>query len=187
MELDIFTSKELPFVLGALRKVALANDRFTEGEGALIEGVARLHGIDLVADQLAAVSFDEVARAVVEPHRRKRVVQLAIVMALVEGPPARTTEGVVRRLAQALDLDEEGLNVLYQMTHHRGLHARFDMLRRFGRTMAPAARSISPRATTYWRRATARSRRCGRSSGFRPCLRHPPSPPSTIGGASHLG
>jgi hypothetical protein len=146
MEINIFTPQELPVVLGALRKVALASTiplapgergehGFTEAEAALIEGLARLHGVDLIADELQAVSFDELAREVADPHRRKRVIQIAIAMALVEGPPTRATEGVVRRLAEALGLDEQGLDVLYKMTHHRSLLARFDMIRRTGRIM----------------------------------------------------
>jgi hypothetical protein len=70
---------------------------------------------------------------VVDPHRRKRAVQLAIVMALVEGIPSYATESSVRELATALELDEEGLDVLYEVTHGRALLARVDMFRRFTR------------------------------------------------------
>ncbi|HET6146450.1 MAG TPA: hypothetical protein VFH68_02900 [Polyangia bacterium] len=39
----------------------------------------------------------------------------------------------MRALATALGLDEQGLAVLYEMTHGRALQARFDMFRRVGR------------------------------------------------------
>jgi tellurite resistance protein len=133
MDLKVFAPEELPVVLSALRHVASANGRFTQAERALIEGVARIHGAEVAADALAPVSFEEVARVVNDPHRRKRVVQLAMVMALVEGAPSRQTESAVRELATALGLDEEGLTVLYEMTHGRALVARFDMFRRIGR------------------------------------------------------
>ncbi|HWA72673.1 MAG TPA: hypothetical protein VG937_10070 [Polyangiaceae bacterium] len=133
MDLNVFTLRELDAVLRALRHVALANDRFTDAERALLEGVARIHGLTLRADQLEPIDFEEVARVVVDPHRRKRAVQLAIVTALVEGTPSRATESAVRELASALDLDEEGLHVLYEITHGRALLARFDMVRRVGR------------------------------------------------------
>jgi hypothetical protein len=138
MEIKVFAPHELVAVLGALRNVASANDRFTDAERALLEGVARIHGLDIAAEDLAPISFDEVARIVVDPHRRKRVVQLAMVTALVEGTPSADTEKAVRALASALALDEEGLDVLYQVAHGRALLARLDMFRRFSRFLRSA-------------------------------------------------
>ena len=133
MDLKVFPPNELETVLRALRHIALLDDRFTDAERALIEGVARVHDMELDADWLAPISLEDVARVVVDPHRRKRAVQLAIVMALVEGPPSNETEAAVRALAAALGLDEEGLEVLYEVTHGRALLARIDMVRRVGR------------------------------------------------------
>jgi hypothetical protein len=132
MDLAVFAPNELVPVLGALRNVAAANDRFTDAERALIEGVAQLHEVDISADALEPMTFDQVARAVVDPHKRKRIVQLAIVTALVEGTPTVDTERSVRALAAALDLDEDGIDVLYEIAHGRALVARFDMIRRVG-------------------------------------------------------
>jgi hypothetical protein len=133
MDLKVFSPIELEAVLRALRYIAVANDRFTDAERALIEGVARIHGGEVYADALEPIGFDEVARIVVDPHRRKRAVQLAIVTALVEGTPTRRTERAVRDFAAALGLDEEGLDVLYEIAHKQSLMARFDMFRRVGR------------------------------------------------------
>jgi hypothetical protein len=138
MELKVFSNPELDVVLRALRHVAQANDDFTEAERALIEGVARIHGTTIAADSLRAVSFQEVARVVTDLHRRKRAVQLAIVMALVEGKPSDATERVVRELAATLGLDEEGLKVLSEVTHGHALLARIDMFRRVGRFVRSA-------------------------------------------------
>lgn len=138
MELKVFAPQELDAILRALRNVALANDRFTDAERALVEGVARIHQVEISADTLKPISFDEVSRLVVDPHRRKRAVQLAIVMALVEGTPSPATESSVRQLASHLGLDEEGLEVLYQMIHGRALSARIDMIRRFSRFLRNA-------------------------------------------------
>jgi hypothetical protein len=135
MDLKIFTPRELTAVLGALRNIALANDRFTDGERALVEGVARIHGMDVVPEELAPVSFEEVGRIVIDPHRRKRAVQLAIVTALVEGTPSPETEATVQSFAAALGIDEEGLEVLYEVADGRALMARIDMFRRFSRFM----------------------------------------------------
>ena len=133
MDLKIFPDFELDAVLRALRHVALANDRFTEAERALIEGVARVHGRELSADALDPIAFEDVALIVTEPHRRKRAVQLAIVMALVEGDPPQSTERKVRELASELAIDEDGLEVLYEVAHGHLISARIDMFRRFSR------------------------------------------------------
>jgi hypothetical protein len=133
MDLKVFPPRELGAVLRALRNVASANDRFTDAERALVEGVARIHEFDVSADVLEPISFAEVAKVVQDPHRRKRAVQLAIVTALIEGPPSNVTEREVRNFAAALGIDEQGLDVLYEIAHHRGLIARADMFRRVGR------------------------------------------------------
>jgi hypothetical protein len=139
MDLQVFTPQELELVLRALRTIAVANHRFTDAERALVEGVARVHQQEIAVDALQPVAFDDVARVVVDPHRRKRAVQLAIVMALVEGTPSKATESAVRELATALELDEAGLHVLYELTHGRALLARIDMFRRVSRFLRNAA------------------------------------------------
>jgi hypothetical protein len=133
MDIAIFSPEQLPLVLGALRDVALANHEFTTEEAALIEGLAQLHGQRLHADRLPAVSFDELARAVTDPHQRKRAVQLAIIMSLVEGEPKTASSSAVSRLASALDVSEQGLRVLDEVAHSRALLARLDMVRRVQR------------------------------------------------------
>jgi hypothetical protein len=138
MDLKIFAPSELDAVLRALRHVATVNDCFTDAERALIDGVARIHDVAIDVDALEPIPFEELACIVVDPHHRKRAVQLAMVMALVEGAPSRATERTVRRLALALEIDEEGLSVLYEMTHGRALMARFDMFRRVSRFLRNA-------------------------------------------------
>lgn len=135
MDLIVFTPQELPAVLGALRHVALQNDRFTGAERALIEGLALLHGQGMDADELSPISFEELAKVVVDPHRRKRVVELAIVTALVEGTPAEAASRSVEALAKALDIDEAGVRVLREMAHGQLMLARIHMFRRFSRVI----------------------------------------------------
>jgi hypothetical protein len=133
MELTVFTPTELRAVLPALRHVALANDRFTDGERALIEGLALIHGQRIDADELTPIPLDALARLVVDPHRRKRAVQLALVMALVDGTPSDAASLRVEALAKALDIDEGGVRVLREVAHGQAMLARFDMFRRLGR------------------------------------------------------
>jgi hypothetical protein len=133
MDIAIFEAEELPLVLGALRDVALANDRFTPEEAALVEGLAALHSQRIRADELRHVSFEKLASVVTEPHRRKRVVQLAIIMSLVEGQPGEVSSRAVQALARALDVPDQGVQVLDEVAHSRAMLVRFDMVRRVQR------------------------------------------------------
>jgi hypothetical protein len=136
MDLVIFPHEELIVVLRALRTVASANDAFTDDEAALVRGFARLHGVDVDPQRLDPVTPSDVAAVLTDPHRRKRAVQLAIVMSLVEGTPAVATEKAVRDLARALDVPEPGVRVLDELAHGHLLLARFDMMRRMRRFVA---------------------------------------------------
>jgi hypothetical protein len=131
MDIRIFSPAELQCVARALRNVALSDHEFSEGERALIEGLARIHEVDLMVDTLAPIDLREVARVLVDPQRRKRAVQLAIVMSLVEGTPSRRAEQRVGDFAHVLGIEEHGLSVLSELSHGHALLARFDMLRRF--------------------------------------------------------
>jgi hypothetical protein len=133
MDISLFQPHELPLVLGALRRVALANGQFTEAEAALIEGLAELHGDPLNADLLRDVSPAELAVVLTDVHRRKRAVQLAIITSLVEGQPTEASARAVADLAQALDVSESGLRVLDRVAHERSMLARIDMVRRIQR------------------------------------------------------
>jgi hypothetical protein len=52
MDIKVFAPHELEVVLRALRDAALENDHFTGAERALVEGVARIHGVEVDADAL---------------------------------------------------------------------------------------------------------------------------------------
>ncbi|MFO0760729.1 MAG: hypothetical protein U0359_29895 [Byssovorax sp.] len=133
MDLVIFPKEELLVVLRALRTVASANDAFTDDEAALVRGVARLHGVEIDPRRIEPIAPEEVKRVVVDAHRRKRAVQLALVMSLVEGPPTASTEAAVRALANALDIPEPGVEVLSDIARGHILLARIDMMRRMRR------------------------------------------------------
>ena len=130
MDLKVFSKKELLLVLRALRAVAVANDKFTKAERDFIESVARIHDVEIDADFIDPITLDEVARGLVSAHARKRAVQLAIAMALVEGQPSEATQRAVQNLASALGIAEPGLRVLYDMSHGHSLLARIEMARR---------------------------------------------------------
>jgi hypothetical protein len=130
MDLKIFPPSELYVVLRALRSVALANEIFTDAERDFVASIARLHGVSIDPHALDPISLEDVVRVICDPHRRKRVVQLALVMALVEGQPGEPTHASVRALADALDVPESGLKVLYEVSRGHTMLARIEMLRR---------------------------------------------------------
>jgi hypothetical protein len=142
MDLKIFSHDELPWVLRALRTIAEANDVFTAGERDLLSAIARIHDATIDLDALPIADDAEVARHVLDPHRRKRVVQLALVTALIEGEPASATNQAVRTLAAALEVDEQGTRVLREVAAGQLLLARLDLIRRM--------RGFIGRAGGFW-------------------------------------
>lgn len=139
MDIVVFSKDEIVPVLRALRGVAAANDRFTDAEAHLVEALGRLHGVEIDAQTLEPIANEEVARIVVDGHRRKRVVQLAIVTALVEGEADARSDAAVGALAAALGVSEEGLRVLHSLAGDHSILARFDHFRRIRRIMGKMA------------------------------------------------
>lgn len=137
MDLVVFSRAELPIALRALRTVALKNGVFTETERDFIEALAHVHGGDVNVDQLAPISAADVAARVIDPHHKKRLVQLALVTALIEGEPDHATLEEIRGLAAALDIQDSGLEVLREVIDGHMFMARFDLLRRLRKTMVP--------------------------------------------------
>jgi hypothetical protein len=130
MDVKFFEPHELLPVLRALRDVAIANDAFSKAEADFIEGVGRLHGQRVLPNELLPIPLPELARVLVDPQRRKRAVQLAIITSLIEGEADARGSHAVRLMAEALDVPEAGLSVLNSVAHGRALFARFDVLRR---------------------------------------------------------
>ena len=136
MDLHVFPPHELSAVLRALRSVACANDAFTPSERDFVQTLAHLHDAAIDVDTLAPITGDELAGVVTDPHRRKRAVQLAIILALVEGDLDGRTEHAVRRFAAALGIEEQGVRVLYDLSHGHTLLARVEMVRRVRKNIA---------------------------------------------------
>ena len=131
MDLIVFSPNEVISVARALRSVVSApGGAMTDHEVELIEAVSRMHGVEVDARALAPITPEEVAKAIPNPHQRKRLVQLAIVMALVEGVPGPDTDHSVRTLARALDVGDGGVQTLHDVVGKHSILARIDMMRR---------------------------------------------------------
>lgn len=130
MDLAVFPGEELSIALRAIRAVSVRDGVFSDGERDFLIAVAHLHGQVVAPDDLAPITLEEVAQRVRGPHRRKRLVQLAMVAALIEGHPDQATTQGVADLARALGIEDAGLEVLRQVVDGDFLLARFDMARR---------------------------------------------------------
>ena len=130
MDLRVFEESSLVIALRALRGVALANGPVTEAERSVLEIVASLHERDVDIDALLPITPAEVAGALTEPHARKRLVQLALVMAMTDGDPTEAQEAAVRALAASLGVDEPGLKLLGDLVRDHPVAVRLDVLRR---------------------------------------------------------
>lgn len=135
MDLVVFDPNELVAVARALRHVAQTNDVFTKGEADFVSALAAMHGVDLDPQALAPIEPHELAAVVVDPHKRKRALQLLVVMSVVEGEVDRRAQDVLSRFSEALGIEERGLEVVREVAHGQHLLARFDMIRRLRGTL----------------------------------------------------
>lgn len=127
MDIVVFTATELPIALRALARVHTSPraDQFRAVLADLHRDVAP-PGAPLEP----AIDLPEVAAAIVRPRARLRLVQLAEIVALVDGRPRRAVVREVERLADALGVREPGLAVLRQVAAGRPRLARILMTRR---------------------------------------------------------
>jgi len=137
MDVVVFEPQELIAVTRALRDIAVENGSFTDAERDLVDGIAAMHGVAIDPDALEPISLEELARVVVRPHARKRAVQLAMVVSLVEEGASADgrTEAALEAMARALDVTDAGLRVLRELAAGQVALARFDMGRRLGKVM----------------------------------------------------
>ncbi|WP_437657401.1 hypothetical protein [Sorangium sp. So ce1182] len=115
MDIVVFSSHELPIALGALREVALADRalaRLDPEQRAVLEELAALHGAEVDVDGLPRVAPEAAARAIPDPRRRKRLVQLALVVAMADGEVTAAEVDAAEALARALGVREQGVGVL---------------------------------------------------------------------------
>jgi hypothetical protein len=102
MDIAVFPPQELPTALGAVRALqpgsSALRDRF-------LRVLATMHGVAIDLTALPTPSFAETAAVITDPHRRRRLVQLAVVSSLLGGDTS-APEGAVAQLAEALGVDD---------------------------------------------------------------------------------
>lgn len=134
MDITVFSTQELPLVVRSLITVAANPEALTPQEQQFLQVIIALHqnSHDSITELMAArpVTPAQIAQVMTQPHQRKRLLQMAIVMAMVDGETAPQQQKALRSLASALSVDEQGLRVLQEAATGHQLLARFDMFRR---------------------------------------------------------
>jgi hypothetical protein len=142
MELAFLKPQQMPVALAALQSVAHGNGRLTDSERVLLELVAEIHGTRLDLDAIPAPDPVSLAELIDDPHQRKRLVQMAVVMAMVDGDVAPAQERAVRGIAEALEVDEASLKVLHNVVNDSRLLTRVHMMRRIMGRFVGEAREL---------------------------------------------
>jgi hypothetical protein len=106
MDIAVFPPQELFTALGTVRALqpgpSALRDRF-------IRVLATMHGVAVDPTALPTPSLAETAAVITDPHRRKRLVQLAVVSSLLGGELTPAPEGAIARLAEALGVDDAAI------------------------------------------------------------------------------
>ncbi|HBB35536.1 MAG TPA: hypothetical protein DDZ80_16805 [Cyanobacteria bacterium UBA8803] len=129
MDIAIFSPPELPLVLRSLTNIAANPDALTPREQQLLQVIAALHQSDPKIAE-SSTTLSQIAQGIINPHHRKRLLQMAIVMAMVDGETTPHQQKALRSLATALSVHEQGLRVLQEAASGHQMLARFDMMRR---------------------------------------------------------
>ena len=129
MDIAVFSSQELPFVLQTLTTVAAKPEALTPLEHQFLQVVNQLHQASVVVDDLSAITPTQIAAAITDPHHRKRLLQMAMVMAMVDNEITPSQQKALKSLAEALFSNEQSLRVLHKAAREHKLLAQMDMTR----------------------------------------------------------
>lgn len=127
MDIVVFRESELPIALGTLRGLIVQP---SVRQVRYLSTLARLHGASLDLTRLRAVPAQLAAAIIQDPQRRKRLIQLAVILVLVNGKLTPDSHAAVAALARALDVDEPAVDLLPLLAERRELRTRVVLMRR---------------------------------------------------------
>jgi hypothetical protein len=131
MDIRAFAPADLTTALGAVRAI----DPYpTQDEDRLLRAVARLHGENLDPRTLPQLTPAATARVITDPQVRRRVVELAVVMAGIDGQVLPVPTANVSMLARALGVGEKQTRALRELAQRHHLLARIDLTRKMSGT-----------------------------------------------------
>ena len=103
MDIAVFPPQELPTALGTMRALQPESNALRD---RFLRVLATMHGVAVDLTDLPTPTLTETAAVITDPHRRKRLVQLAVVSSLLGGELTQAPEGAIARLAEALGVDD---------------------------------------------------------------------------------
>ncbi len=127
MDIVVFRPHELPVALAALRALPLHP---SPREEHFLETIARLHGVAVTPCTLPMRSAEQAAAIIPGSHQRKRLVQLAVIMALVDGHANYARALAVAHLARVLRVEEPAVQTLRTLAAGQMIRARLAVIRR---------------------------------------------------------
>jgi hypothetical protein len=129
MDLRVFAPADLPIALGAVRAI----DPYpSQDQDRFLGAIARLHGHRLEPKSLPRPTPEQTARVITAPATRKRLLELAVVNAVIDGQVLPVPTAYVSILARALELGERETRALRELAARHHLMARVDFTRRIG-------------------------------------------------------
>ncbi|KAF3885430.1 MULTISPECIES: hypothetical protein [Nostocales] len=139
MDIAVFSPQELPLVLGALMTVAAKPEALVPQEYQFLQVINQMHQSFVAVDDLRQIAPKQIAEIIADSQKRKRLLQMAMVMAMVDGEIKPHQQKILRSLAEAFCIDEQGLRNLYKAANGHKLLVRVDMMRRLtGKFVATA-------------------------------------------------
>lgn len=130
MDVAIFSTQELPFVLRSLTNVAANPAALTPREQQFLQVMEALHQSRNTLIASPSTHLAHIAQVIRQPHHRKRLLQMAIVIAMVDGQTTLAQQQALRDLARAIAIKEAGLRVLQEAARGQRRLARFNLFRR---------------------------------------------------------
>lgn len=139
MDVRVFAPAELEVALATLRAIPPSS---SPARDALLRAIGSLHGRTVDPSSLPPAGPVDAAARILDPHGRKRLVELATVVAMVDGEVTPAAAVAVARLAAALAVEGWESRNLARLAHRRTRLLRLDMGRRaFGRFIGQAVRA----------------------------------------------
>lgn len=138
MDIRVFDSQELATVFQVLRTALNPGESLAPPERVFLQTYAKITGFALPAQDPPVIRPQEVRIA--GAHRRKRLIQLAAIAALLSNPVRKESVAFIHELARELATTEPVLAVLEALVKGQRLKARLLTARRGLTTMVGEAR-----------------------------------------------
>jgi hypothetical protein len=137
MDIDVFSSKELPTVFRVLRTALRPEDLLEQRERVFLDTYARINGLALAGADPLPVSAEDVQ--IEGAHQRKRLIQLSAVAALLSAPVNPLSVDFVKQLSRYLGTHDVVIDILEALKKKQFLKVKLLARRRAFKALAKEA------------------------------------------------